>query len=110
MKEISLSLGFRTFKAQQVFKNGIDHHRSCQVLEVCLTALTKELMVPYIRFCHEIEVVPSAEDYIQWFSSNIQNQNYAYLYHVTFSYLLAFNDNSWTKIPTGRYFSTPFSS
>ena len=49
IKDLANDLGFRIPNAQQVFKNGIDHHRSRQVLEICLYSLAKELVLPYIR-------------------------------------------------------------
>ena len=37
-------LGFRTPRAKQVVKEGIDHHCSRQILEACLEAISKELL------------------------------------------------------------------
>ena len=39
-------LGFGTPRAKQVVKEGIYHHRSRQILEVCLEAISKELLTP----------------------------------------------------------------
>ena len=35
-------LGFRTPRAKQVVKEGIDHHHSRQILEACLEAISKD--------------------------------------------------------------------
>ena len=40
-------LGFRTPHAKDVACEGIDHHRTRQILSVCLEALSKELVLPY---------------------------------------------------------------
>ena len=41
-------LDFRTEKAQMTVKNGIQHHRTRQILSSSLYALSKELIVPSI--------------------------------------------------------------
>ena len=51
LNEIMKLLGFHTEKAQLIVKNGIDHHRTQQILSTCLFALSKELLVPYARDC-----------------------------------------------------------
>ena len=90
MKNIAIDIGFRTPNAQMVFRLGIDHHRSRQVLESCRYALSKELLIPYIRHCVANEVQPTSSGYLSWYDQDVQNQNYAYIFHVTFSYLLSF--------------------
>ena len=83
-------LGFRTEKAQMVVKNGIDHHRTRQILSSCLYALSKELLVPFIRDCQKNGVKPSSKNYSEWIDETCSEQ-YMLFYHLTFSYLLAFN-------------------
>ena len=51
MKHIAICLGFRNPNALKIFKNGVDHHRKHQVPDSMLTALMKELLVPYTRSC-----------------------------------------------------------
>lgn len=91
MKTIALELGFRTEKAQRVFRCGVDHHRSRQVLESCLEALSKELVLPFIRHSIQNDEEPTAIGYNKWYECFVENQNYAFLFHVTFSYLLSFH-------------------
>lgn len=91
MKDLSLKFGFRTPKAQEVFKKGTDHHRSREVLEIVLFALSKELLVPYIRHCIQNALTPTASHYNTWFEEDVVDQRYCFLYHITFSYLLAFH-------------------
>ena len=49
--EFAKLLGFRTPRSQEVVKNGIDHHRSRYILQSTLEALTKELLVPFVKEC-----------------------------------------------------------
>ena len=42
-------LGFRTPRAQEVVKNGIDHHRSRYILQSTLETLSKGLHVPFVK-------------------------------------------------------------
>ena len=44
-------LGFCTPRAQEVMKNGIDHHLSRYILQSTLEALTKQLLVPFVKEC-----------------------------------------------------------
>ena len=48
LNKIVKLLGFRTEKAQLIVKNGIDHHRTREILSTCLFVLSKELLVPYV--------------------------------------------------------------
>ena len=49
-----------------VVKNGIDHHRTQQMLSSCLYALSKELLVPFICDFQKNGVKPSSENYSEW--------------------------------------------
>ena len=87
IKDLANDLGFRTPNAQQVFKNGIDHHRSCQVLEICLYSLAKELVLPYIRTCVETEDnIPAATHFFSWYKKDVKK--YAFMFHIVFSFLV----------------------
>ena len=90
MKNIATELGFRTPNALKVFKNGIDHHRSCQVIESCLSAFAKELLVPYVRMCIQENSIPTANDYETWYTESVDSKKYGFLFHITFWYLLSF--------------------
>ena len=83
-------LGFRTPRAKQVVKEGIDHHCSRQILEACLEAISKELLTPYVRDCMKNNTTPNAESYQIWLS-NVKDHTYLFYYHVTFSFLLSFH-------------------
>ena len=90
LEELSTSFGFRTQKAKNVFRQGIDHHRSKQLLETLLESLSRELMVPYVRDCLATNVTPSCDGLAEWYDQKVESKNYAFIYHVTFSYLLSF--------------------
>ena len=87
---IAQMLGFRTEKALAVVKSGIDHHRTRQILCGCLYALSKELLVPFVRDCLKAEIIPNNDNYINWV---VETCGYQYMlyYHFAFTYLLAFN-------------------
>ena len=90
LNKIVKLLGFRTEKAQSIVKNGTDHHRTRQILSTCLFALSKELLVPYVQDCQKIRIKPMNQHYLNWVHS-ICGEQYMFLYHITFSYLLAFS-------------------
>ena len=87
---IATLLGFRTPRAKEVFKAGIDHHRTRQVLSVLLEALTKELLTPYVRDCISKCEEPTVLGYRSWMDS-VCNSSYIFYHHITFSYLLSFH-------------------
>ena len=83
-------LGFRTPHAKDVVREGIDHHRTRQILSVCLEALSKELVLPFVHECIRNEEEVSVEGYQKYFK-NVQNQSYIFFYDIAFSYLLSFH-------------------
>ena len=60
---------FRIPLAKQVGKDGIDHHCSRQILEVCLKAICRELLTPYIQDCVRNNTTPNAKRYQIWLSN-----------------------------------------
>ena len=65
--QLASLLGFRTPRAKDVVREGIDHHRTRQILSVCLEALSKELVLPYVRECIRNEEEVSVEGYQKYF-------------------------------------------
>ena len=91
MSELSTHFGFRTPNAKLVFKSGVDHHRTREILECMLFSLSKELVRPYVLDAIHSKEAPSASGYVTWYEHNVINQNFSFIYHVTFSYLLSFH-------------------
>ena len=90
LRRIAQMLGFRTEKALAVVKSGIDHHRTRQIWCERLYALSKELLVPFVRDCLKAEIIPNNDNYINWVVETCGYQCMLY-YHFAFTYLLAFN-------------------
>lgn len=90
LEELSGRFGFRTPKAKLVFQKGSDHHRTQELLSTCLIALAKELLVPYVRYCVDIQSPATVNGYIEWYEKKVHSRRYAFLYNITFSYLLSF--------------------
>ena len=83
-------LGFRTEKVQMAVKNGIQHHRTRQILSSSLYALSKEWIVPFICDYQTYRVKPKSENYSEWINEKCSEQ-YMLFYHLTNSYLVDFN-------------------
>ena len=47
-------------------------------------------MVPYVRRCIAEDREATREGYVAWYDGSVENKNYAFLYHLAFSYLLLF--------------------
>lgn len=90
LKTFAQCLGFRREKALQVVRSGIDHHRSRQILRAALDAISRELLVPYVRHCISENKNVSVDGYSMWMENEVNDQGYLFMYHITFTYLLAF--------------------
>lgn len=74
---------FRTPREKQIVREGTDHHRSRQILSLCLGAINKELLVPFVRDSIKNQRDPTAEFYQEWLS-NVQDRSYFFYYHITY--------------------------
>ena len=84
LNKIVKLLGFRTEKVQLIVKNGIDHHRTRQILSTFLFALSKELLVLYVQDCQKIRIKPTNQHYLNWIH-NTCGEQYMFMYHITFA-------------------------
>ena len=88
ISHLSTLLGFRTPREKCVIREGVHHYRTKQILSVCLEAISKELLVPYVRRCIQNENKPITGEYQEWLTSAEYN-SYLFFYHIAFSYLLS---------------------
>ena len=63
IKEFAKILGFCTQKAQDVIKNGVDHHWSNFLLSSCLKALSKQIIFPYVKYCRQVNISPKNDGF-----------------------------------------------
>ena len=82
--------GFRSPWAQQVIFNGVDHHRTRQILTTLLHALSKELVRPYVQQQRMNGNEADADRSFDWFEKDVRNPNYIFAWRICFTYLLAF--------------------
>ena len=59
-------------------------------MSVCLDAISKELLVPFVRDSIKNDRDPTAEFYQEWLI-HIEDRSYLFYYHTTYSYLLSFH-------------------
>ena len=64
LSSLAKYLGFRTNRALEVVRNGVDHHRSRQILATVLEALSCELVLPCVREELRNNRRPTAQTYI----------------------------------------------
>ena len=88
--EFANLLGFCTRKTKEAVKNGIDHHSACYILHSTLEDLSKELIVPFVKECIKFGK-ETIETNFQKFLEDVKDENYIFIYHVTFTYLLGFH-------------------
>ena len=70
-----------TPRGKDVVREGVDHHRTKQILSVCLEAIEKELLV---------KKQSTAEEYQECLTS-VEDNSYLFIYQIAFSYLLSSN-------------------
>lgn len=90
-KFFAIILGFRSPRAQQVIFNGVDHHRSRQILTTFLFALSKELIRVFVVDQLGKGEEPTVQRYFDWFANEVQDSNYVFAWYACFRYLLAFH-------------------
>ena len=90
MQHFAVLLGFRSPRAQLIIHNGVDHHRSRQILRTLLHALSKELIRPYVLEQRAKGQDANIERYFDWFNAETCNPNCLFAWRVCFRYLLAF--------------------
>ena len=83
ISHVSFLLRFQTPRTKQVIREGTDHHRNRQILSLCLDAINKELLVPFVRDSINNQRDPTAEFYQEWLS-NVQDRSYLFYYHITY--------------------------
>uniref|UniRef100_A0A8W8M055 Uncharacterized protein n=1 Tax=Magallana gigas TaxID=29159 RepID=A0A8W8M055_MAGGI len=57
-------LGFRSPKALASCQSAHDHHKSWQILEIFLHAMSAELLVPYVRHAMGRRHAPSVQGFL----------------------------------------------
>ena len=85
ISHLSTLLGFQTPRAKCVVREGVHHYRMKEILSVCLEAISKELLVPYVRCCVQNENKPIAKEYQEWLTSAEYN---SCLFFLSFSIFL----------------------
>jgi len=88
VKSVGFALSFKSPKAQEYLKKGSDHHKMWHLLEILYSALTLEIIHPYVKHCKQQNETPTCEGYWIW-CKNVQDPNYAYIQNATFSHLHA---------------------
>ncbi|XP_062590246.1 uncharacterized protein LOC134251841 [Saccostrea cucullata] len=84
LMELAKMLGFKSPKALAACQAAHDHHKSWQILEIFLFAMSGELLVPYVRQALEKET-PSVEEFL---ASN-KTPNEALMAKIVFDHSLA---------------------
>ena len=91
ISHIAVQLGFRTDRALEVVRKGIDHHRSRQILSCLQEALSLELLVPFVKLCKLDGIVPSVQGYTTWLQHDVKDPVYMYCFFMCYYLLLGFH-------------------
>ena len=85
---IRRTLGFQSPKAMSYLYKGADHHKLWHLFEILYTAITLELVYPYVKDCHNKDTDGNCDGYWEW-SDKAENPNYIYMQHVAMNYFHA---------------------
>ena len=88
IKDVAKSLGFRTPRALDVVRRGMDHHRSHHILTIVFEALSQELLNLFVRACLHEGTNVSDVKFFAWLSE-VENSTYLFLLHMNFTFLLS---------------------
>ena len=63
MSKICKELGFTIENAQAYAKNGSDHHKLWDFIEICYIAFTDEIIIEFLRYCNLTNIEPNVESF-----------------------------------------------
>lgn len=86
MKEICFELGFCTDNAQKYAKNGSDHHKLWDNLEITYISFMDEILLRFIQHCRDTGIIVDISNYAEFVASAI-NPNFVFIHEMVFSYL-----------------------
>ncbi|KAJ8030711.1 hypothetical protein HOLleu_27195 [Holothuria leucospilota] len=112
LKDLALSMGFRSEIAQKYALKGSDHHKSWELLNIFYHGTMSELLLPYIRKCMKSVTEPTSQGYLNW-SKSVTDPNYQYMQEQVLRYaqaIINFREgirNNWSLIKTGLFKFAP---
>ncbi|KAJ8048815.1 hypothetical protein HOLleu_01285 [Holothuria leucospilota] len=113
LKDLALSMGFRSEIAQKYALKGSDHHKSWELLNIFYHGTMSELLLPYIRRCMKSATEPTSQGYLNW-SKSVTDPNYQYMQEQVLRYAQAIinfregiRNNNWSLIKTGLFKFAP---
>jgi len=66
----------------------LDHHKSWQIFQIFMHAMSEEMLVPYVQDVIHGNGTPCLEGYYVWLSS-VSNPNYLFMLEAVFTYCFA---------------------
>ena len=90
LQHFTILLGFRSPRAQEIIHNGVDHHRSRQIISTLLNAFSKELIRPFVLEQRRKGEDADVNKYFEWLRGEVKDPNYIFAWRVCFTFLLAF--------------------
>ena len=88
LSDIANVMGYKSTKALTACKKCTDHHKAWQLLSITMTAVSKELMMVFIRYCEERRIDPDIDNFYRYMRL-VENPNVAFLHHAMFTYVFA---------------------
>ncbi len=88
MKEVVMTLGFRSENALKYMKIESGHHKLWRILEITYIALTRELLFPFMKQAIEAGEAPTLLGFWSYIDK-VKNENYLYCLEMAFTYLHA---------------------
>lgn len=88
LKRLAHHLGFTSTKAQHYCHAAHDHHKSWQILTICLHGCGNELIKQFVGHCRKQCIQPSAPGFDAW-STSLSSCTHKFMTTYIFRYLLA---------------------
>ena len=90
LSSVAKLLGFRSERALSYCKTASDHHKSWEILQIVFKAVSKELLIAFVREKLVNGEQPSVDKYFQWLKA-VKDPNYCFIQEIVFTYLVALN-------------------
>ncbi|MES9969685.1 MAG: hypothetical protein ABW092_06590, partial [Candidatus Thiodiazotropha sp.] len=87
---VSKLLGFRSERAQNYCKAASGHHKSWEILQIVFRAVSKELLIAFVRQNLANGKQPTIDKYFRWLQT-VKDPNYLFMQEIVFTCLVALN-------------------
>ena len=88
LEDIAEVMGYTSTRAKTACQKCTDHHKAWQLLKISMIAVSKELVLPFVRECLARDINPSVYSFYTYMR-DVKNPNVNFLMHAMLTYVFA---------------------